>query len=108
MFPHATLWGNGSLMVGTTEPLRLRRADFDWKLQVPGRLRALERLGVRSFDDLLGMYTAGPEEMRRFVGDGPLLTDDRPLVEYFLSMPRDRDPDLSRLRGDVRRHVVDD
>jgi hypothetical protein len=29
-------------------------------------------------------------------------------VEYFLSMPRDRDPDLSRLRGDVRRHVVDD
>ena len=45
--------------------------------------------------------------MRAFVGDGPILTDDRPLVEYFLSLPSARDPDLSRLRGDVQRHVVD-
>jgi hypothetical protein len=55
-----------------------------------------------------GCTAAGPEKMRAFVGDGPILTDDRPLVEYFLSMPRDRDPDLSRLRGDVKRHVADD
>ncbi|HEX7780674.1 MAG TPA: hypothetical protein VF424_15600, partial [Vicinamibacterales bacterium] len=107
VFPDATLWAGGSLMLGTTEPLRLRAGNLEWKLQVPGRYRALERLGVRSFDDLLRLYRAGPDEMRAFVGDGPILTDDRPLVEYFLSLPRARDPDLSRLRGDVKRHVVD-
>ena len=107
VFPHATLWAGGSLMLGTVEPLRLRASDLEWKLQVPGRFRALERLGVRSFDDLLRLYRAGPDEMRTFAGDGPVLTDDRPLVEYFLSLPRDRDPDLARLRGDVKRHVVE-
>jgi hypothetical protein len=34
------------------------------------------------------------------------LTDDRPLAEYFLSLPRDREPNLAALKGDVRRYVV--
>ena len=42
----------------------------------------------------------------QFVGDGPILTDDKPLVEYFLSLPRDRDVNLSGVRGDVTRYVV--
>jgi hypothetical protein len=54
------------------------------------------------------MYRAGPDELRAFVGPGPLLTDDRPLVEYFLSLPRDREVDLSTLRGDVRRLVPEE
>jgi hypothetical protein len=49
---------------------------------------------------------AGPDELRRFVGDGPILTDDKPMVEYFLSLPRDRDVNLSGVRGDVTRYVV--
>jgi hypothetical protein len=43
---------------------------------------------------------------RAYVGEGPLLTDDRPLAEYFLSLPRDRNPDLLGLKGDVNQHVV--
>jgi hypothetical protein len=27
------------------------------------------------------------------------------MVEYFLSLPRDRSPDLSGVKGDVERHV---
>ena len=38
---------------------------------------------------------------------GPVLTDDRPLAEYFLSLPRDRQVDLSSLTGDVDRYVDD-
>jgi spermidine synthase len=48
-----------------------------------GALR--ERLGrLRLQDDLglLGGYLAGGEALRRFAGDGPLNTDDRPLVAY--------------------------
>jgi spermidine synthase len=108
VFPSTTVWGDGTLLIGTTEPLRLRRGEFDWKLQVPGRAQAAREMGVQSFEQLLQLYRAGPDELRAFVGPGPILTDDRPLVEYFLSLPRDRDVDLSSLTGDIRPYVVDE
>ena len=38
----------------------------------------------------------------RYVGDGPILDDDRPLMEYFLSLPRDdRMIDLKEMRDDI-------
>jgi hypothetical protein len=53
---------------------------------------------------LLGRYWAGPDELRRYAGAGPVLTDDRPMVEYFLSLPlQDPPSDLGGVRGDVRR-----
>ena len=61
---------------------------------------------MRTFEDLRGWYSAGPDEMRRFVGAGPLLTDDRPLLEYHRSLPGEPDAlDLSTLRGDVNRII---
>jgi spermidine synthase len=102
VFPETTLWGDGSLMVGSNRPLRLHRSDFDWKLQIPGRREAFAELGLTTFDDLVKQYIAGPAELRRLVGDGPLLTDDRPLTEYFLSLPRAKEVDLRGVQGDVR------
>jgi spermidine synthase len=106
VFPETTLWGDGTLMLGSVEPLRLRREDLEWKLQVPRRRGMIAMLGVKSFEDLLKLFVAGPDELRRFVGDGPILTDDKPMVEYFLSLPRDRDVNLSGVRSDVTRYVV--
>jgi spermidine synthase len=106
VFPETTLWFDGSLMLGSVEPLRLRRADFDWKQQIPSRREALASVGFHTFEDLLGAYLAGPDEIRAYVGTGPVLTDDRPMVEYFLSLPRDREVDLQGVRGDVKRHVM--
>jgi spermidine synthase len=107
VFPEVTAWRDGTLLIGSVEPLRLRRRDFEWKLQVPGRAEGLRALGAGTFEDLLTNYRAGPDELRAFVGPGPILTDDLPLVEYFLSLPRDRDVDLAPLKGDVRRIVVE-
>ena len=107
VFPETTLWADGSLMIGGLEPLRLRRKDLEWKLQVPARRQMLAELGVTNFEKLRALYRAGPDELRRYVGSGPVLTDDRPLVEYFLSLPRDRQVDLSSLTGDVDRYVDD-
>jgi len=106
VFPETTVWADGSLLVGALEPLQLRRAEFDAKLELPGRAQGLRDLGVQSFDNLLSMFVAGPEELRAYLGSGPVLSDDRPLAEYFLSLPRGKDPDLSSLKGDVRRYVV--
>jgi len=107
VFPHTTVWGGGSLLVGMTEPLRLSRRDFEWKLHDRRRAQGLHDLNIDSFDALLAAFDAGPEELAAFAGPGPLLTDDRPSVEYFLSLPRDRDVDTTTLKGGVRRFVVD-
>jgi hypothetical protein len=46
------------------------------------------------------LYVAGPHALRAFVGDGPILTDDKPVIEYFLSLPKnDHRPDLRSLSG---------
>ena len=60
---------------------------------------SLADAGFRDAESLLGHYVAGPDDLRRFIGDGPILTDDRPLLEYYLSLPNDERPlDLSGLR----------
>jgi spermidine synthase len=108
VFPQTTVWRDGTLLVGTLEPFKLKRSDFDWKLQVAGRAQGLKELGIETFEQLRGQYLAGPEDLRAFVGEGPILTDDRPLVEYFLSLPRDKAMDLTTLRGDASRIVSGD
>jgi spermidine synthase len=109
VFPHATLWGEGTLMVGTTLPLRFRRQAFEQHLTDPETRFALARVRLDTFQALLARFTAGPDEMRRFVGDGPVLTDDRPLLEYHRSLGRSGPPvDVSGLVGDVSVHVMDE
>ena len=106
VFPNATLWVDGSLMIGSVEPLVLSRDAFERKLADPGTRAALADVDLTTFDALLAAYTAGPDEMRVLVGNSPMLTDDRPRIEYFGSLPEnDRGIDLKAVRGDVRRHV---
>jgi spermidine synthase len=106
VFPHATLWSNGSLMVGSRTLLRIRRETVERQLADPDTRTALHRVGLDSFDALLARYTAGPDEMQAFLGTGPVLTDDRPLLEYHRSLDGSRGSvDVSSLRGDVTRHL---
>ncbi|HEY7171375.1 MAG TPA: fused MFS/spermidine synthase [Vicinamibacterales bacterium] len=105
VFPETTVWGDGSLLLGSMEPLRLRRSDFDAKQKIAGRADGMREMGAATFEALQASFVAGPRELGAFVGDGPVLTDDRPLTEYFLSLPRDRDIDTSALKGDVRPYV---
>ena len=80
VFPHTTLWGDGSLMLGSLQPFTLSRSAYEARRvsfeQFPWDVETLRRI-----------YIAGPGEMREFVGDGPTLTDDKPMIEYFLSLP---------------------
>ncbi len=107
VFPHATAWAGGTLLIGTTEPLTLDPAAFQAKLLQPDTRRALALVDLASFDALLGQYTAGPDELRAFIGPGPILTDDHPMVEYHRSLRGSgEDIDTSRLKGDPTRWIV--
>jgi spermidine synthase len=108
VFPEATLWYDANFMVGTRRPLAINPHALDRLRGNPITRAALDAVGLTGFDVLRSWYTAGAQEMRAFVGEGPILTDDRPLVEYHHWLPRpDEQPplDLSSLRGDVARHV---
>ncbi len=85
VFPHTTLWGDGTLMLGSTRPFTLSKTAYEARRttfeQFPWDLATLKRI-----------YVAGPAEVNAFVGEGPILTDDRPAIEYFLSLPKKDGP----------------
>jgi spermidine synthase len=104
VFPDATAWADGSLLVGSLTPLQVRPEDIARKLANPDVRRAVSSVGITDAASVLRLYTAGPDEIRRFIGNGPRLTDDRPLLEYHRSLPRDAGTiDVSALRGSVAR-----
>ena len=99
VFPETTVWVDGTLLVGSTRPLRLERHAIARPHQHPALRAALVEAGLADAGAVLAAYTAGPSELRAFLGEGPVLTDDKPMLEYYLSLPRgDRPADLSGLR----------
>jgi spermidine synthase len=102
VFPYVTLWDNGTLLVGTKRPLKLSPETFNWKLKVPGLSEALAAIDIRSFEDLLHEFWGGPSDLRDHLGDGAVLTDDRPILEYFLTMRRDKEVETSSFKGNVQ------
>ena len=82
MFPYTTLWADGSLMLGSTKPFTISQSGYEAR-----------RKGFDLFNwdlpTLKRIYSAGPEDIREFLGpEGPMLTDDKPAIEYFLSLPK--------------------
>ncbi len=77
VFPHVTVWSNGTLLVGSKKPID----SSTFNSEVKSRLVA---------DD---------KSFREFVGEGAILTDDQPRVEYYMfALPRDEeDIDLTPL-----------
>jgi spermidine synthase len=108
VFPDATLWYDGNFMVGSTKRLTIHAGLIDRARQNEQTREALDAVGLTGFEVFRSWYTAGADDMRAFVGEGPLLTDDRPLVEYhhWLPPPQDQPPlDLASLKGDVN-HII--
>jgi spermidine synthase len=108
VFPDATLWYDANFMIGTRRRLGIDAGALDRLRADPMTREALDAVGLTGFDVLRSWFTAGPDQMRAFVGDGPILTDDRPLVEYHHWLPRlgDQPPlDLSSLKGDITPYV---
>ena len=96
VFPHTTLWGDGSLMLGSMKPFELSASAYARRREDPAFRAAFDW----DLDMLRRSYVAGPDELRRWAGDGPILTDDKPTIEYFLALPKnDPPPALKMLSG---------
>ena len=99
VFPETTVWVNGSLLIGSTRPLETDRAVLARRFESPQLQASLSAGGFPDAESVLAQYTAGARELRDFLGPGPVLTDDKPMLEYYLSLPEsDKAVDLGVLK----------
>jgi hypothetical protein len=86
VFPHASLWEEGSLgpllVVGTKRPLRIDAAELTRRMQAEPVRKDLVRLGFPLPAELFRFYIAGAERLHSWVGDVPSVTDDRTVVDF--------------------------
>jgi spermidine synthase len=101
VFPHASVWStelHEMLLLGSADPIVLDAARVAQRLGVPSVEAALAEVGVASAADLLATYVTDRAGLLEYAGDAPLVTDDRPRIEYA-SLPRPGE--FARTLGDV-------
>jgi spermidine synthase len=102
VFPHTTAWLGGALLVGSKVPLSVSRTAFEAQRAHEATRQSLESVGLDSFEKLLAWFSAGARSLQAFIGEGPVLSDDRPQIEYHQSLPFERgNIDMSGLVRDL-------
>ena len=86
-FPHVTMWVWGALLIGSNDPINV---DFDkitaeWDQRNLGEI--LAGSGFDTPEEFRSLFAMKDDEVRAWAGDGPIMTDDQPFVEYYLSLP---------------------
>jgi len=87
VFPHVTLWLTADLVIGSRDPIELDLAETARRFDSPRARAALIQGGFGNPEDVAGAFVATREELEAFVGPGPILSDDRPFIEYYRSLP---------------------
>lgn len=88
VFPNVSFWYHGSLMIGSKQPQELTPERLQKRFDQPGVTENAKRMNLGSAADLLTQYSGDREAFRKNVGNGPVLTDNRPLTEYFRAVPQ--------------------
>jgi hypothetical protein len=94
-FPHVIIvfgpGGNGLYMLGSNDPISFHPATIQSVLSRPGIIQDLSSARDSPAHDLAGWAAEIPkliwlqgDQVTKFAGSGPLVTDDHPLPEYFL------------------------
>jgi hypothetical protein len=95
VFPQVAIYfgpaGNGVYMLGSANPFQLTSAAIRSVLSRPGvaaDLQSTPDSGGRTLQTWISLipqlFWIQGDRVGRFAGPGPLITDDRPLTEYFL------------------------
>ena len=86
VFPETTLWYKYTpdfvILIGTREPLSIDYKNFISRARI-ANIR--EGLAADDLDgpSLLDSFMMGPETVHKYVGAGPIHTDNRPRLEFF-------------------------
>jgi len=108
-FEHATLWLPARLdaiVIASDAPLHPELIASRWSHRPAG---PLAEVGLGRPRAMLDTFVAGTDALRRYAASAPALTDDRPLVELFLSadpMPFDGEAFASLVEGEPLRRLL--
>jgi hypothetical protein len=73
------------------------------RLADPAARESLAAVGFNHPQDVLAQFRADDAALRAYAGPGPILTDDHPLLEYFLALDVPQEPpDLSQFHSPPR------
>lgn len=88
-FPYVSMWVNGSLLIGSNQPLDLRESALaaNWLRPRIGPL--LQEVGVSSPAAAGALLLLDDRQLRVWAGEGPLMTDNHPYSEFYRSLPRE-------------------
>jgi spermidine synthase len=88
VFPHTSVWFMNSMptdfviLVGTPDVLSIDLERLRRGIAQPGVAADLEAVGFTDPARLAYTFLAGEEDVPRYLGDGALNTDDRPVLAY--------------------------
>jgi spermidine synthase len=96
VFPYVSLWANGAIAIGSKSPIAVDPAALAARFDDPAARASLAAIGLTRPEDVLGLYVGNRDDALVYLGPGPVISDDRPYVEYYRSLPAgDRLPDVS-------------
>ena len=83
-FPHVMVfyYNFDTFLVGSARPFVLSPSGFQERLVSKRLAKDLAAIGLAESKDLLNAYLMGRDAMLRFAGEAPIVTDDRPIVEF--------------------------
>jgi spermidine synthase len=119
VFPYVSIWffePSHAIMVGSDAPLRVDPSRIDAALADPDVRADLAAFGLDSPGAILGSFLAADDSLRRYVGEGPIHTFDRPTLEFRLPrtlaerplhlVEADNLEAMIPFAGDVRDHLA--
>ena len=85
-FPYVSLWIPNRMegvAIGSMEPLKVDIGAWRRRMQSPQLRDDMAGVGFHSAEDLAATFVAADRALSAFMGDGPIVTDNRPRIEYF-------------------------
>jgi spermidine synthase len=87
VFPHVTCWWierNELALIGSMGPQSIDWRNLSVLFGFPGVESDLSSIDVSDPYELLCLFLMDERGLREYVGEGDIITDDRPVIEYFL------------------------
>lgn len=88
VFPQNTVWyfpnqpTHYILLIGGNGPLRMDYEEIRTGTEMPFIQADLESIGLRDPEKLLSCFVADERSLRAYLGDGPLNTENTPIIEF--------------------------
>ena len=90
VYPHAMAWlpvANELLLIGSDQPVEIDYQKIKARMDDPVVKKALSDIEIYNPSDLLGNVWFLEKEMDRLSARQPLITDNRPRIEFYLDYP---------------------